>query len=29
MQDYVIEKWQEVSASEEFEQCCQEIAAGE
>ncbi|KAJ3568828.1 hypothetical protein NP233_g5455 [Leucocoprinus birnbaumii] len=29
VQDYVIEKWEEVSASEEFEQCCQEIAAGE
>ncbi|KAF9450142.1 hypothetical protein P691DRAFT_758411 [Macrolepiota fuliginosa MF-IS2] len=29
VQDYVIEKWEEVSASEEFEHCCQEIAAGE
>ncbi|KAF5364175.1 hypothetical protein D9756_000336 [Leucocoprinus leucothites] len=29
VQDYIIEKWEEVSASEEFEQCCQEIAAGE
>ncbi|KXN89519.1 hypothetical protein AN958_05681 [Leucoagaricus sp. SymC.cos] len=29
VQDYVIDKWGEVSASEEFEHCCQEIAAGE
>jgi hypothetical protein len=24
-----VEKWDEVSVSEEFEQCCQEVAAGE
>lgn len=29
MEDYVIEKWDEVSISEEFERCCQEVAAGE
>ncbi|KAF9006518.1 hypothetical protein BDQ17DRAFT_1351883 [Cyathus striatus] len=29
VQDYVIDKWDDVSASEEFEQCCQEVAAGE
>jgi hypothetical protein len=28
-QDYIVEKWDEVSVSEEFEQCCQEVAAGE
>jgi hypothetical protein len=28
-QDYVVEKWDDVSISEEFEQCCQEVAAGE
>ncbi|OSD04673.1 hypothetical protein PYCCODRAFT_1363847 [Trametes coccinea BRFM310] len=27
--DYVVEKWDEVSVSEEFEQCCQEVASGE
>ena len=27
--DYVVDKWEEVSVSEEFEQCCQEVAAGE
>lgn len=27
--DYVVDKWDEVSVSEEFEQCCQEVAAGE
>lgn len=27
--DYIVEKWDEVSVSEEFEQCCQEVAAGE
>lgn len=27
--DYVAERWDEVSVSEEFEQCCQEVAAGE
>ncbi|KAL1680779.1 hypothetical protein EV122DRAFT_261984 [Schizophyllum commune] len=29
VQDYVVEKWDEVSASEEFEECCREVAAGE
>jgi hypothetical protein len=29
LQDYVVEHWTEVSASQEFEQCCQEIASGE
>ncbi|RDB19897.1 hypothetical protein Hypma_012758 [Hypsizygus marmoreus] len=29
VEDYVVEKWDEVSISEEFEQCCQEVAAGE
>lgn len=29
IEDYVVEKWDEVSVSEEFEQCCQEVAAGE
>jgi hypothetical protein len=29
LQDYIVEKWDEVSSSEEFERCCQEIAAGE
>ncbi|KAF5387664.1 hypothetical protein D9615_000593 [Tricholomella constricta] len=28
-QDYVVDKWDEVSVSEEFEQCCQEVAGGE
>ena len=28
-QDYVVEKWDEVSVSEEFEVCCQEVAGGE
>ena len=29
IQDYVVEKWDEVSVSAEFEQCCQEVASGE
>ncbi|KAG6821523.1 hypothetical protein H0H93_000032 [Arthromyces matolae] len=29
VEDYVVEKWDEVSTTEEFEQCCQEVAAGE
>ncbi|KAM5535522.1 hypothetical protein V8D89_010859 [Ganoderma adspersum] len=29
IEDYVVEKWDEVSISEEFEQCCQEVASGE
>jgi hypothetical protein len=28
-QDYVVEKWDEVSLTEEFERCCDEVAAGE
>ncbi|KAG6903428.1 hypothetical protein C0995_005451 [Termitomyces sp. Mi166 len=28
-QDYVVDKWDDVSATEEFEQCCEEVAAGE
>lgn len=27
--DYVVDKWDEVAGSAEFEQCCQEVAAGE
>ncbi|KAJ7498663.1 hypothetical protein FB451DRAFT_1202660 [Mycena latifolia] len=29
VEDYVVEKWDEVSVSAEFEQCCQEVSAGE
>ncbi|KAJ3799207.1 hypothetical protein GGU11DRAFT_679953 [Lentinula aff. detonsa] len=29
VEDYVVDKWEEVSVSEEFEVCCQEVAAGE
>ncbi|KAI0353004.1 hypothetical protein OH77DRAFT_1407778 [Trametes cingulata] len=29
IEDYVVEKWDEVSVSDEFEQCCQEVASGE
>ncbi|TFK28868.1 hypothetical protein FA15DRAFT_664954 [Coprinopsis marcescibilis] len=29
VEDYVIDKWDEVSASADFESCCKEIAAGE
>ncbi|KAI0650571.1 hypothetical protein C8Q79DRAFT_901071 [Trametes meyenii] len=29
VEDYVVEKWDEVSISDEFEQCCQEVASGE
>ena len=29
LKDYVIDKWDEVSVSEEFERCCAEVAAGE
>lgn len=29
VEDYVVDKWEEVSVSDEFEQCCQEVAAGE
>ncbi|KAK7470403.1 hypothetical protein VKT23_001830 [Stygiomarasmius scandens] len=28
-EDYVVDKWDEVSCSPEFEQCCQEVAGGE
>ncbi|KAG8789646.1 hypothetical protein FRC16_001190, partial [Serendipita sp. 398] len=28
-QDYIVETWQAVSRSEDFEHCCQEVAAGE
>lgn len=28
-QDFVVEKWDEVSVCPEFEQCCKEVAAGE
>ncbi|THV08322.1 hypothetical protein K435DRAFT_641597 [Dendrothele bispora CBS 962.96] len=29
VEDYVVEKWEDVSVSPEFEQCCQEVAGGE
>ncbi|PCH41190.1 hypothetical protein WOLCODRAFT_100015 [Wolfiporia cocos MD-104 SS10] len=29
VEDYVVDKWDEVSISEEFERCCQEVAGGE
>jgi hypothetical protein len=29
IEDYVVNAWDEVSRSEEFETCCREIAAGE
>jgi len=29
IEDYVVERWDEVSACMEFEQCCKEVAAGE
>ncbi|KAF9268194.1 hypothetical protein L218DRAFT_853507 [Marasmius fiardii PR-910] len=29
VEDYVVEKWDEVSVSGEFERCCNEVAAGE
>ncbi|KAJ4479314.1 hypothetical protein J3R30DRAFT_3477488 [Lentinula aciculospora] len=29
VEDYVVDKWDEVSVSEGFEVCCQEVAAGE
>ncbi|KAH9482784.1 hypothetical protein JR316_0004884 [Psilocybe cubensis] len=29
IEDFVVERWDEVSASLEFEQCCKEVAAGE
>lgn len=29
VEDYIVDKWDEVSVSEEFERCCEEVAAGE
>lgn len=29
VQDYAVEKWEEVSMSAEFERCCDEVAAGD
>ncbi|KAJ7241893.1 hypothetical protein B0H12DRAFT_1023928 [Mycena haematopus] len=29
VEDYVVEKWDEVSVSQEFEQCCEEVSSGE
>ncbi|KAJ3475752.1 hypothetical protein NLI96_g11631 [Meripilus lineatus] len=29
VEDYVVDKWEDVSVSGEFEQCCQEVAGGE
>ncbi|TDL29223.1 hypothetical protein BD410DRAFT_709231 [Rickenella mellea] len=29
VEDYVVEHWDEVSASDDFDKCCQEVAAGE
>jgi len=29
IEDFVVERWDDVSASTEFEQCCKEVAAGE
>ncbi|KAH9938643.1 uncharacterized protein B0H18DRAFT_968149 [Fomitopsis serialis] len=29
VEDYVVDKWEEVSVSEEFERCCEEVAGGE
>ncbi|OCH94348.1 hypothetical protein OBBRIDRAFT_723203 [Obba rivulosa] len=29
VEDFVVEKWEDVSVSEEFEQCCEEVASGE
>ena len=29
VQDFVVDRWDEVSLSEEFEHCCKEVAAGE
>jgi hypothetical protein len=29
LQDYVVERWQDVSRCHEFEQCCEEVAGGE
>ncbi|VDC06191.1 unnamed protein product [Peniophora sp. CBMAI 1063] len=29
VEDYIVEKWEDVSTSEEFERCCEEVAAGD
>jgi len=29
VEDYIVEKWDEVAVTDEFEKCCQEVAAGE
>lgn len=29
VEDYIVEKWDDVALTEEFERCCQEVAAGE
>ncbi|EMD40932.1 hypothetical protein CERSUDRAFT_80584 [Gelatoporia subvermispora B] len=29
VEDYVVDKWEDVSVSDEFEQCCEEVASGE
>ncbi|TBU33177.1 hypothetical protein BD309DRAFT_857684 [Dichomitus squalens] len=29
VEDYIVDKWDEVSVSDEFERCCQEVANGE
>jgi len=29
IEDFVVDRWDEVSLSEEFEHCCKEVAAGE
>jgi len=29
VEDFVVDRWDEVSLSEEFEHCCKEVAAGE
>ncbi|KAA1466508.1 hypothetical protein DENSPDRAFT_768178 [Dentipellis sp. KUC8613] len=29
IEDYIVEKWDEVSVSEDMERCCEEVAAGE
>ncbi|KAJ7582514.1 hypothetical protein C8J56DRAFT_954961 [Mycena floridula] len=29
VEDYIVEKWDEVGVSDEFERCCQEVASGE
>lgn len=29
VEDFVVERWDEVSAGDDFDRCCQEVAAGE